>query len=207
MSKKDIAEVNGMLTEVIENVNLEINKLITKTKYRFESIKNHMNLVQDHEDFKKCNTKSNDNNKRRLTEKQNHELKTKILQESSLKEKEQVISSIITSFTCQQQPQPVNRNRLYTQKNKQCYHKIQSNIILLVTIVLVLCLNNVNYEYFTNEDENINLPNPGNQQILKQQIATIKNTKRPPVITNNFPENKNPKWGNHKTSAKKCQIQ
>ena len=29
MSKEEIAEVIGMLTEVLENVNLEINKLMT----------------------------------------------------------------------------------------------------------------------------------------------------------------------------------
>ena len=41
MSKKEIAEVIGMLTEVLENVKLEINKLMTETKDRFEPIENH----------------------------------------------------------------------------------------------------------------------------------------------------------------------
>ena len=67
MSKKEIAEVIGMLTEVLENVKLEINKLMTETKDRFEPIENHMlNLVKDHEDFKESNTKSNDNNEKNL---------------------------------------------------------------------------------------------------------------------------------------------
>ena len=61
-----------------------------------------MNLVKDNEDFKKWNTKSKDNNERRLTEKKNHELKNKILKlETSLKEKEQVVNSIIESLTYQ----------------------------------------------------------------------------------------------------------
>ena len=120
MSKEEIAEVNGMLTEVLENVNLELNELKTETKDRFESIENQMmNLVKDHEDIKEWNTKSNDYNERRLIEKENHDLKKKILElESSLKEKEQVINSITESFTYQQQPQPVNRNRWYTEKRK-----------------------------------------------------------------------------------------
>ena len=37
-----------------------------------------------------------------------------------------------------------------------------------------VCLNNVNYEDFTNKDENINVSNPGNQQILKQQLLQSK---------------------------------
>ena len=64
-----------------------------------------------------------------------------------------------------------------------------------------VCLNNANYEDFTNEDENSNVSNPGNQQILKQQTTTIKNTKRSPGVTNNFPENSNPAWGNHKPTV------
>ena len=52
-----------------------------------------MNLVKDHKDLKEYNTKSNDNNERRLIEKENRELEKKILKlESSLKEKEQVIN-------------------------------------------------------------------------------------------------------------------
>ena len=88
MSKEEIAEFIGMLTEVLENVKLEINELKTKTKDRFESIEDHMmNLVKDHEDFKEWNTQSDDNNERRLIEKENHELKKKILElETSLKE-------------------------------------------------------------------------------------------------------------------------
>ena len=95
MSKEEIA---GRLTEVLETVNLEINELLvlkdfqsqkTEMKDRFESIKNHMiNLVKGHNDFKEWNTKPNDKNERRLFEKENHELKKKILElESSLKEK------------------------------------------------------------------------------------------------------------------------
>ena len=46
MPKEEIPEVIGMLTEVLENVKLEINKLKTETKDRFESIESHMmNLV------------------------------------------------------------------------------------------------------------------------------------------------------------------
>ena len=41
---------------------------------------------------------------------------------------------------------------------------------------------------------------PGNQQILKQ-TTTIKNTRRPPVVTNNFPEHNNPAWRNHKPTV------
>ena len=53
MSKEEITEVIGMLTDVLENMNLEINGLKTETKDRFESIGNHtMSLVKDHEDFK-----------------------------------------------------------------------------------------------------------------------------------------------------------
>ena len=53
MSKEEITEVVGMLTDVLENMNLEINGLKTETKDRFESIGNHMmSLVKDHEDFK-----------------------------------------------------------------------------------------------------------------------------------------------------------
>ena len=37
-----------------------------------------MNLVKDHEDLKEWNTKSNDNNERRLIENENHELKTSL---------------------------------------------------------------------------------------------------------------------------------
>ena len=42
MSKEEIIEVIGMLTDVLENMNLEINGLKTETKDRFESIGNHM---------------------------------------------------------------------------------------------------------------------------------------------------------------------
>ena len=42
MSKEKIAEVIGMLTEVLENANLEINKLKIKAKDRFECIQKHM---------------------------------------------------------------------------------------------------------------------------------------------------------------------
>ena len=81
MSKEELAEVTGMLTEVHENVNLEINKLKAETKDRFELIENHMtNLAKDHEDVKEWNTKSNNYNERRLIEKENHELKKKILE-------------------------------------------------------------------------------------------------------------------------------
>ena len=79
MSKEEIAEVIRMLAEVFGNANLEINELKTETKDRFESVENHMmNLVIDHEDFKEWNTKSNDNNRRRLIENENHELKKKV---------------------------------------------------------------------------------------------------------------------------------
>ena len=171
MSKGETAEVIGMLTEVLENVNLEINELKIETKDKFESIENHMmNLVKDHEDFKEWNTKSYDNNERRLTEKKNHELKKKILKlETSLKEKEQVVNSIIQSFTYQQQPQPVSRIRCYTKKRKTAppQNPKQDNIASN-NCFGALCLNNVTYEDFTNEDENINVSNPGNQQISKQ---------------------------------------
>ena len=117
-SKEEIAEIIGMLMELLENVNLEINELKTDTKDKFDSIENHMmNLVKDNEDVKEWNTKSNDYNERRLIERENHELKKKILElESSLKEEEQVINSIIEIFTYQQQPQSVNRNRWHTEK-------------------------------------------------------------------------------------------
>ena len=141
MSKEDITEVIGMPTELLENVNLEINKLKTERKDRFESIESHtMNLLKDREDFKEWNSKSKDNNERRIIQKENHELKKKILElESSFQEKEQVINSIIESFTYQQQPQPVKRNRWYTEKKKKQHrHKNQSKIIFLVTIVLML---------------------------------------------------------------------
>ena len=100
MSKEEITEVIGMLTEVLENVNLEINELKTETKDRFESIENHMmNLVKGHEDFKEWNAKSNDYNEKRLIEKENLELKKKILElESSLKEKELRVSLTSNNF-------------------------------------------------------------------------------------------------------------
>ena len=99
MSQEQITKVIGILTKILENVNIEINKLMAETKGRFESIKNHMmNLVKDHKSFKKWKTKSNNHNERRLNEKENDELKKKILElETSLKEKEQVINSIIES--------------------------------------------------------------------------------------------------------------
>ena len=120
MSKEEIAEVTGKLMEVLENVNLQINEVKTETKDRYESIENRMiNLIKDHEDFTEWNTKSNGNNQRRLIEKENRELKKKILElVSSLKEKEQVINSIIKGLTYQQQPQTVNKNRWYTEKRK-----------------------------------------------------------------------------------------
>ena len=99
MSKEQITEVIRILTKILENVNIEFNELMAETKGRFESIKNHMmNLVKDHKGFKKWKTKSNNHNERRLNEKENDELKKKILElETSLKEKEQVINSIIES--------------------------------------------------------------------------------------------------------------
>ena len=152
MSKEEIAEVIGMLTEVLENVDLEINELKSETKGRFESIKNHMkSLVKDHEDFKEWNTKSNVKNEKRLVEKENNELKKKFLElESPLKEKEQVMNSIIESFTYQQQPQSVNRNRWYTEKRKTVppQNPKQDNIASNNRFG-ALCLNNVNYEDFT----------------------------------------------------------
>ena len=113
-----------------------------------------------------------------------------------MKGKEQVINSIIESFTYQQQPQPVNRNRWYTETKTRLLQSKQDNIAS--NLLGALCLNNVNDKDFTNEDENINVSNPGNQQILKQQATTIKNTKRPPVVTNNFPENNNQKFSRMK---------
>ena len=63
MLKEEIAKVIGMLTEDLENVNLEINELKTETKDRFELIKNHMmNLVKDHDSVKEWNPKSSDYN-------------------------------------------------------------------------------------------------------------------------------------------------
>ena len=63
MLKEEIAEVIGMLTEDLENVNLEINELKTETKDRFELIKNHMmNLVKDHDNVKEWNPKYSDYN-------------------------------------------------------------------------------------------------------------------------------------------------
>ena len=87
MSKQEIADVTGMLTEVLENMNLEIIELKTETKEGFETIKNHMmNSLSDLESFKEWNRKSDDNSERRLVEKENHELKKKILElETSLK--------------------------------------------------------------------------------------------------------------------------
>ena len=53
MAKEEITEVIGMLADVLENMNLEINGYKTERKDRFESIGNHMmSLVKDHEDFK-----------------------------------------------------------------------------------------------------------------------------------------------------------
>ena len=87
MSKQEIADVTGMLTEVLENMNLEIIELKTETKEGFETIENHMmNSLNDLESFKEWNRKSDDNSERRLVEKENHELKKKILElETSLK--------------------------------------------------------------------------------------------------------------------------
>ena len=47
MSKTEIAEVIGMLTEVLENVNLEINELKIEAKDRFESIEFNSYLKTD----------------------------------------------------------------------------------------------------------------------------------------------------------------
>ena len=101
------------------------------------------------------------------------------------------------SFTYQQQPQPANR--WYTEKRKATppQNPKQDNIASNNRLG-ALYLNNGNYEDFTNEDKNINTLNPENSPILKQQTSTIKNTKRPPVVTNNFPENNNHAWRNHK---------
>ena len=109
MPKEEIAEVIG-------NVNLEISELKTETNDRFEFIEsNMMNLVTDHKHFKEWKEKSNDNDERRLIENEIHKLKRTIFElETSLKEKEQTINSIIESFTYKQQLQPVNRNRWYT---------------------------------------------------------------------------------------------
>ena len=168
MSKEEIAKVIGILTEVLQNANLEINELKTKAKGSFESIEDHMiSLVKYHKEFNEWNTKSNGNNERRLIEKENHELKTKILElETSLKEEGQVINSIIDSFSYQQQPQLVNRNRWYREKRKTTppQNSEQDNIASNDRFGN-LCLNNVSYLDFTNEDENINVSNPGKQQI------------------------------------------
>ena len=37
--------------------------------------------------------------------------------------------------------------------------------------------------------------------MLKQQTTAIKNTQRPPVVTNNYPENNNPAYRNHKPTV------
>ena len=51
MSKEEIAEVIGILTEVLGNANLEINELKTKAKDSFQSIEDHrMSLVKYHKD-------------------------------------------------------------------------------------------------------------------------------------------------------------
>ena len=135
-----------------------------------------MNLVKDNEDFKKWNTKSKDNNERRLTEKKNHELKNKILKlETSLKEKEQVVNSIIESLTYQRQLQTVSKNRWYTEKRKTTPPQNPKQVSIASNNRFgALDLNNVNYEDFTNEDENINVSNSGNRQVLKQQLLLSK---------------------------------
>ena len=121
---------------------------------------------------------------------------------NSLKEEEQAIKSTIDSFTYQQQPQLVNRNRWYTEKRKTTPpHTSEQDNIASNDRFDNLCLNNVIYQDFTNEDENINASNPGKQQILKQQTTTIKNTKRSPAVTNNFPENNSPAWRCHKPTV------
>ena len=85
-----------------------------------------------------------------------------------MKEKEQVINSIIESFTYQQQPLPVNRNRWYTEKRKtKLPQNPEQDNITTNNRFGAVCLDNVNYKDFTNENENINVSNPGNQQILK----------------------------------------
>ena len=68
---------------------------------------------------------------------------------------------ITESVTYQEQPQPVNRNRWYIQKWKTTppQNPKQDNIASNNRFG-ALCLNNVNYEDFTNEDENINASNP-----------------------------------------------
>ena len=78
-----------------------------------------------------------------------------------MKGKEQVINSIIESFTYQQQPQPVNRNRWYIEKRKTTLLQSKKDNIAS-NLLGALCLNNVNDKDFTNEDENINVSNPGN---------------------------------------------
>ena len=135
-----------------------------------------MNLVKDNEDFKKWNTKFKDNNERRLTEKKNHELKNKILKlETSLKEKEQVVNSIIESLTYQRQLQTVSKNRWYTEKRKTTPPQNPKQVSIASNNRFgALDLNNVNYEDFTNEDENINVSNSGNRQVLKQQLLLSK---------------------------------
>ena len=129
MSKQEIAEVTGMLTEVLENMKLEIIELKTETKEGFESIENHMmNSLNDLENFKEWNTKSNGKSERKLVEKENHELKKKILElETSLK-----VWVSLASNNLNQQTDGTQR------KEKQRLHKIQSKITSLVTIVLVL---------------------------------------------------------------------
>ena len=94
--------------------------------------------------------------------------------ESSLKEKEQVINSIIESFTYQLQPQLVYRNRWFTVKSKTTTpQNPKQNSIAGNNRFDSLCLNNVNYKDFAKEDENIKVSNPRNQQILKQQTTTL----------------------------------
>ena len=131
MSKEDIAEVIGTLTDVLETMNIEMNELQTETKDRFESIENHMiNLVEDYEELKEWSTRSNAKNERELIEKENYEMKKKIVElESTLKEKEQIIKSIVESFA--NQHQIMNKNNWYTEKKKTkpLLHQQQENII------------------------------------------------------------------------------
>ena len=107
---------------------------------------------------------------------------------------------ITESVTYQEQPQPVNRNRWYIQKwkTRPPQNPKQDNIASNNRFGAA-CLNNVNYEDFTNEDENINASNPENQQVLKQQTTVLLSK----VLKDhhNFQERKNPARINHKPTV------
>ena len=49
-----------------------------------------------------------------------------------------------------------------------------------------------------NENKSLKSRKPEN---IKTTTTTIKNTKRPPAVTYNFPENNNPTWRNHKPTV------